>query len=113
VLHDIDVELLDRAGRHRRQRRIDSLERLERDALGLRERWSGRRAGLLDDLRGRRADDAGGLVAVGLREGDDRDDRGHDGDERGQAEADRDPLAPHLLRRLGRDHRRFPARMSR
>jgi hypothetical protein len=94
VLVDVDGEALHRSRRHGRQRRIDDVVGLERDALGVRDRRRGRvcRGRVHGGRCRRRGRVAAAAVAAG---GDCRDGEAH-GEEREephQADADRKPVA--------------------
>ena len=104
VLVDVDLELLHLARRNRRQGRVDPLERLEGDALGVSERR--RRllggGGLLRGRGGHRGRHGRRRGILAGRHRPDRDgDREH-GDEGREPDGHHQPLAPALLALAGR-----------
>ena len=93
VMQDVDLELLHRSGGYRGQRRVDLRELLERDALGVGQRRSGRlRRGHRKRLGGRGDRRRGRLIR--LEHAEDGDHDRHHRDQDGQSEPDHQPLAP-------------------
>ena len=93
-MEDVDLEPLHGPGRHRGQRRVDLLELLERDALGVGQRRSRRLGGGRSGRPGRRGGRTRGTRVAAFSEREDGEHDRQNGDQDRQADPNHQPLAP-------------------